>query len=112
MPADFPAHAFWTFSLEIYGRPGVAPACLDLQDRHGLDVNVRRYCPWLGETSIATDESSVDAALRAVHDWHAEVVRSLRAVSKRLKAPIGPVDQKLAQALRARVQKIEIDAEH
>ena len=27
---------FWSFSLDFYGRPGVAETCLDLQDRHGL----------------------------------------------------------------------------
>ena len=31
---------FWTFSLRIYGQPGVPPACLTLQDEHGVDVNV------------------------------------------------------------------------
>jgi len=40
--------AFWRFSLDAYGRPGVAAACLDLQDRHGCDVNLILYALWLG----------------------------------------------------------------
>jgi hypothetical protein len=50
--------------------------------------------------------------LGAVAAWHAEVVRPLRSVRRRLKTPLGGEDRALAEALRARVQKIEIDAEH
>ena len=32
--------SFWDFSVGTYRRPGVADACLSLQDRYGLDVNV------------------------------------------------------------------------
>ena len=42
------AASFWAFSLEFYARPGVAEACLALQDRHGLDVNILLLCCWLG----------------------------------------------------------------
>ena len=28
----------WDFAVELYGRPGVREACLDLQDRLGVDV--------------------------------------------------------------------------
>ncbi len=33
-------HPFWNFSLEVYGGEGVARACLELQDRRGVDVNL------------------------------------------------------------------------
>jgi uncharacterized protein (TIGR02444 family) len=39
-PPDDP---FWRFSLDLYGRPGVAPACLALQDEAGADVNLVLY---------------------------------------------------------------------
>ena len=39
---------FWQFSGAVYAHPGVAEACLDLQDRHGLDVNLLLFCAWAG----------------------------------------------------------------
>ena len=39
---------FWRFALGFYARPGVAPACLELQDRHGKDVLIALYCCWVG----------------------------------------------------------------
>ncbi|MCW5772133.1 MAG: TIGR02444 family protein [Rhodospirillaceae bacterium] len=99
--------------MTLYARPGVAPACLHLQERHGVDVNALLFCLWLGASGRgpAADEA-LAAAFDAAEAWHAEVVRSLRAVRKRLKTAIGPVDGGLAQALRSRLQALEIDAEH
>ena len=31
---------FWRFSIKFYGMPGVAPACIELQDQAMVDVNV------------------------------------------------------------------------
>ncbi len=30
---------FWDFSLAVWGREAVEPACLELQARHGIDVD-------------------------------------------------------------------------
>ncbi|GAA3549268.1 TIGR02444 family protein [Zobellella aerophila] len=32
--------SFWQFSSRHYGKPGVAPACLALQDNHGANINL------------------------------------------------------------------------
>ena len=37
---------FWDFSLNIYGVPGVAPACLRCQDEAGADVNLILFLLW------------------------------------------------------------------
>lgn len=34
------ADQFWQFSSQHYGRPGVAQACLQLQDEYGANVNL------------------------------------------------------------------------
>jgi len=110
---DFPAHAFWDFSLALYAKPGVAPACLALQERHGIDVNALMFCVWLGESGRGlAAPAELDAAFAAVASWHAQVVRTLRPLRQRLKFGFDPVDPALVRALRARIQKIEIDAEH
>ena len=110
---SFPEHPFWDFSLAVYGSEGVAPACLKLQEAHGVDVNFLLFCCWFGVSGrgmIGQDEMARLGA--SVSAWHGEIVRGLRVVRKRLKQPVGAEDRDLALALRQRVQKIEIDAEH
>jgi uncharacterized protein (TIGR02444 family) len=112
MAAEFPPSPFWDFSLALYAKPGVAAACLGLQERHGADVNLLMFCLWLGAERRRLDAAAMAAVAEAAGEWHATVVRGLRAIRKRLKTPIGGADTELAAALRARVQAIEIDAEH
>jgi uncharacterized protein (TIGR02444 family) len=110
---DFPAHEFWDFSLALYARPGVAPACLALQERHGIDVNALMFCVWLAESGRGpAPREALDEAFAAVASWHRQVVRTLRPLRQRLKFGFEPVDAELVRALRSRIQKIEIDAEH
>jgi uncharacterized protein (TIGR02444 family) len=110
---DFPPHPFWDFSVTLYDKPGVAPACLALQERHGVDVNALMFCLWLaasGRGPVPREELA--ASFAAVTAWHAQVVRTLRPLRQRLKFGFDPVTAELVQGLRARIQKIEIDAEH
>ena len=109
---DFPSSPFWDFSLALYGTDGVPPACLRLQERHGIDVNFLFFCIWHGLRTGTLDPAALLEKHAAVAEWHQTVVRHLRSLRQRLKEPIGPVESDLAQALRARLQKIEIDAEH
>lgn len=109
---DFPASPFWDFSLALYGSDGVAPACLRLQERHGVDVNFLFFCIWHGLTQGPLDPRELEARHASIADWHETVVRHLRSLRRRLKEPGSPADADLVQALRARIQKIEIDAEH
>lgn len=43
-----PENPFWRFSCAVYAAPGVAQACLELQDTHGADVNLLLLAAWLG----------------------------------------------------------------
>jgi uncharacterized protein (TIGR02444 family) len=110
---SFPDHPFWNFSLRVYGSEGVAPACLVLQEAHGIDVNVLLLCCWLGASGRgAVGQDGIGGIVETVSAWHGEIVRGLRAVRKRLKKPVGGEDRDLALSIRKQVQKIEIDAEH
>lgn len=119
--AAWPAEPFWDYSLELYGRPGIEDACLELQRRHGLDVNLLLLCCWLGARGIGPEESAPTRFEGAVRDWQVEVVRPLRAVRRRLKARLADPDPEpgsvhegwpdLARGLRQRLLALEIDAE-
>lgn len=99
----------WQFSLQIYGHEGVPPACLHLQDAHGLDVNVLLLALYAnlrdGRHVSAEDVASLDAAVREQRE---AVVRPLRDVRRLLKAqPFGPD----SEPLRTAVKKAELVAE-
>jgi uncharacterized protein (TIGR02444 family) len=69
---------FWESSLALYRRPGVPEACLRLQDRDGLDVNLVLWCVWLGVTGRPLDEDLLGRAMAAVAPWRARAVLPLR----------------------------------
>ena len=103
--------AFWRFSLGYYARPGVAPACLELQESAGIDVNVLLYLLFLaGQGRVATrdDVRRIDAAVRS---WRDQVVRPLRTVRRALKNGIERFEDKESERLRSNVKRIELDAE-
>lgn len=110
--SGFPESAFWDFSIAIYDKSGVQPACLGLQDRHGLDVNLLLYCCWhaaSGRGVLTEDDLAAAAALCA--PWHDRIITGLRAVRQALKGGFPPAPGALAAALRDRVIAIEIDCE-
>lgn len=110
---QFPDHPFWNFSIATYGRDGVADACIALQEAHGADVNILLFCAWAGCNGVRLDRAQIGAACGTVREWHDEVVRPLRSVRRRTKTAVdGCPPSELQAALRARIQKIEIDAEH
>jgi uncharacterized protein (TIGR02444 family) len=103
---------FKRFALELYRRPGVADACLALQNRHDLDVNVVLFAAFVGAAQRRTlTPDGLMQAHRRVDAWHQEVVRQLRAVRQRLKAGPAPAPSEATGLLRRKLARIEIEAE-
>jgi len=102
---------FWNFSLQMYGRPGVAPACIALQDGLGLDVNLLLYCCWHGRACRQLAETDIRRAIAAVEGWQREVVTPLRAVRRRLKSGVAPITAGECEALRRKVNDLELEGE-
>ena len=104
--------SFKRFALALYGSEGVADACLYLQNRHDLDVNLVLFAAFVGaERRQRLTTSNLDAARARVDAWHSEVVRPLRAVRQRLKTGPAPAPNEITAHLRRRLQQVEIDAE-
>jgi len=101
------ARALWSFSLATYDAPGVARACIALQDRHELDVNILLFCCWAGARGRELTKGKLKRLQEGVADWQKEVVQPLRRVRRRLKSE--PSDA--AQDLRARLLDLEIESE-
>jgi uncharacterized protein (TIGR02444 family) len=115
MTADEPLTApettpFWQFSGRVYARPGVAEACLSLQDRHRLDVNLLLYCAWAGSLGHRLDGGELGQLRSAAWPWHDQVVSPLRAARRWLKQQTA-VPESLGEAFREEVKSLELQAE-
>lgn len=109
--ADAAANPFWRFSLTLYGRDKVAPACLRLQDRYGLDVNIVLYCCWAAAQGIALEAAAISAVMDSTEVWRREVIQPLRAVRRTLRGGVAPVSAPAGDALRENVRRLELEAE-
>ena len=113
---EFPEHPFWNFAIDVYRRPGVSDACLQLQEPYHLDVNLLLFCGWTGAFGLGRLSDEEIARCRdAVAGWHDSVVRGLRGVRRILKTGFDDLPEALrviSEALRKQIQAREIDAEH
>jgi uncharacterized protein (TIGR02444 family) len=104
MPEAF--DEFWRFAVTLYAKPGVAPACLALQDRFGKDVLIALYGTWLGASGRGRlDAQRLAEAEACARPWRQQVVEPLRRTRHGLKGIDG------ADELYERMKKIELDAE-
>lgn len=100
------------FALGIYRADGVSAACLLLQERFEIDVNLVLFATFFGaEEGRRLTPSHVGELADRIDPWHAEVVRPLRAVRKRLKAGPAPAPDARTAELRGALQRVEIEAE-
>ena len=112
MSGSVDTDVFKRFALELYRRAGVSDACLDLQNRHDLDVNVVLFAAFVGAARRQTlTLDDLDLAHRRVDPWHQEVVRPLRGVRQRLKTGPVPAPNEASGGLRRKVAQLEIEAE-
>jgi uncharacterized protein (TIGR02444 family) len=103
--------AFWTFSLEFYQTPGVEGACLELQDRHGADVNLVLFALWAASCGACLDVAAIAEAERVARPWRETVTQPLRLARRALKMGRDGFDEAAVATLRRHVQADEIEAE-
>ena len=109
LPLDGP---LWRFAERVYGRPGVAQACLALQERCHADVNLLLFAAWLGaERGTPLPDRLARQAQQRVAAWHGEIVRPLRAVRQRMKAGPAHAPSAATEALRDALKAVEIGSE-
>lgn len=101
----------WTWTLTAYKAPGVAEACLSLQDHHEQNVPLLLWAAWIALTGRRPDEDTLEAACDAARAYDSVIVSQLRAVRRTLKAPIPDVADDHREALRQQVKALELDAE-
>ena len=104
-----PESPFWRFSLRFYGRPGVADACLSLQDQAGADVNLLLFLLFLAERKRQLDAAEIARFDAAVSQWRDSVVKPLRALRRGLKPGIEFIPGTVIETFRAQIKRLELE---
>lgn len=106
-----PEGDFWAFSLRLYAKPGVAEACIGLQDSVAADVNLVLFAAWLGASGRPLDGAEAQMSVDAVVPWQQDIVAVLRGVRRRLKNGPTPAPNPQTEELRQSVKASELAAE-
>lgn len=100
------------YALRVYAQPGVAEACLLLQDRAGVDVVVLLHAMYLfAAKGIALDEQALASAEARVGSWRREVTAPLRALRTALKPGFAGLPPTSVEQTRQKILEAERDAE-
>ena len=102
---------FWRFSLGFYRQPGVADACIALQDGCGVDVNVLLFLLWLATAQRRVTAAAAQAVCAKAGPWRDDVVVPLRALRRRLKDGSSLVERNTAELFRTRIKAVELESE-
>jgi uncharacterized protein (TIGR02444 family) len=102
----------WAFALAIYAKPGVAEACLALQDEAGVDVMMlltTTFAAVKHRLLLAPDE--IRALNEACRLWREQIVWPLRAIRSGLKTGPQPAPSEATEQFRSQVKALELAAE-
>jgi len=105
---------FWPFSVELYARDGVADACLELQSRFGVDVNLLLFCYWFADQYGELDDELLEQLCIFSTLWRQQVVQPLRDVRNWMKdnSPVlEATEDSQYSRLRERIKFDELAAE-
>jgi uncharacterized protein (TIGR02444 family) len=109
---DAPTNPFWEYSLRVYGKRGVAEACIELQDGYGLDVNLILACLWSdAEGPGRLDSEQIRDLVNRTRTWQEKVVMPIRKVRRFCKNEPEEVPDELREGFRPGLQTVELDAE-
>ena len=102
---------FWRFSLGFYRQPGVADACIALQDGCGVDVNILLFFLWLATSKRRVSPAAAQVVCTKAGPWRDDVVVPLRTLRRRLKDGSSLVERGAAELFRTKVKAVELESE-
>jgi uncharacterized protein (TIGR02444 family) len=102
---------FWRFSLHFYRQPGVADACIALQDGVGLDVNLLLFVMWLAAARQRLSQDDVQKLEDKVCGWRDLTIVPIRNVRRELKGHATLIEAGKQEAFRNRIKAVELEAE-
>ncbi len=97
----------------VHQKQGVHDACLELQTRCELDVNLLFFCCWVGTAGggrLAPEQMAT--AIQAVAGWQEEIVRPIWKARWKLKPSYKTFPREKTEMLRRSLIRAELNAEH
>jgi uncharacterized protein (TIGR02444 family) len=110
-PSSSPGSPFWRFSLRFYRQPEVADACITLQEKAGVDVNLLLFLLWHATQKRALSPAEIADIERRIAPWRNMTVIPLRTMRRALKSPPTLVPGAGAELFRTKIKAIELEAE-
>jgi uncharacterized protein (TIGR02444 family) len=102
----------WAFALHLYAQPGVAEACLKLQDEAGVDIMMALMIIFAAvRHGVLLTPSEIRELDDACRPWREEIVQRLRAVRIRLKTGPSPAPGSATEPFRSTIKAAELAAE-
>lgn len=94
---------FWTWSVKAYALPGVRQACLSMQDRHGLNVNIILWICWLSQQG-RNPLPVLDEAIKDIARWNSDMTQPIRNIRQ-------AADRNTQPSLYQKLLDAELEAE-
>ena len=102
----------WAFALRIYAVPGVADACLRLQDEAGVDVMMFLMILFAAvRHRVLLTPSEIGELDDACRPWREQIVQPLRVIRGRLKTGPLPAPNGETEPFRSTIKAAELAAE-
>ncbi|MBJ7485934.1 TIGR02444 family protein [Brevundimonas sp.] len=101
----------WEWAVAAYATPGVAAACLQLQDVNAQNVPLLLWAAWCAKSARRPDADALEAACDTARAWEHAAIVPLRKVRTTLKAQILDMNAEARLALREQVKVVELAAE-
>lgn len=109
---QFPDSDFWNFSVNFYPLSNVEQCCLELQDKHGLNVNLVLFCYWLAaEKQQLLNPEHCQSLINISQQWQ-DIITPLRQSRQLIKHTPMALTEMARKETRNNISKIELNMEH
>ena len=102
----------WAFALHIYAQPGIADACLRLQDEAGVDVMMFLMIVFAAiRHRVLLTPAEIRELDEVCRPWREQIVQPLRALRTQLKTGPLPAPSSATEPFRSTIKAAELAAE-
>lgn len=102
---------FWDWALSVYAKPGIAEACLELQDKDQQCTAYLLWAAWASDQDLGLAQDTLTLGQALASQWESEVLQPLRHTRRHLKTAIAAMPDPAREALREQVKATELFAE-